>query len=95
MSTLKPINDRVVVERDAVEEKKGEIFLAESAQEKPRTGTVIAVGRGKVCEDGTFVPLSVTVGERVVFAKHGGSEVEVEGKTLLVIKEEELYAVID
>ena len=95
MKVLNPINDRVVVERDAAEEKKGEIYLAESAQEKPRTGTVVAIGRGRVCDNGTLVPPSVAVGERVVFAKHGGSEVEVEGKKLLILKEDDLYAVVD
>lgn len=94
---LKPLYDHVIVEVEAKEEKTASgIFLPDTAaKEKPQTGKVLAVGAGKVTENGTRIPLEVKVGDEVVFAKYSGSEVKLDGKNYLILCERDILAVIE
>ncbi len=88
---MKPLNDNVVVERLVESEKSpGGIYVPDAAKEKPVKGKVVAVGPGKLLENGNRSPLDVKVGDTVVFGKYGGLEVDVEGKKYLVMKETDL-----
>jgi len=96
MAKIEPLDDRVVVKPLEQEGKTaGGIFLPETAKEKPQQGKIIATGPGKVLENGDRAPLSVKKGDLVLFAKYGGTEVEVEGEELLIIRESDLLAVIE
>ena len=91
---LRPLHDRVIVKRQEKETTTaGGIVLASSAAEKPSEGVVIAVGPGKVV-DGSLRPLDVKVGDRVLFGKFSGSEVKVDGEDYVIMREEEIFAVI-
>ncbi len=90
----KPLSDRVIIEQQEVEETtKFGIVLPGSAQEKPQTGKVIAVGPGRMTEEGKTVPLSVKLGDIVVFSKYGGTELKDGGKEFLIVKESEILAI--
>jgi chaperonin GroES len=93
---IRPLNDRVLVRREEEEEKTaGGILLAGSAREKSNKGKVIAVGTGRVLENGSIVPVSVKVGDRVVFASYAGSQTIKDGKDeLIFMSENEIYGVI-
>jgi chaperonin GroES len=94
--TIRPLHDRVVVRPVEAETRtSGGIVIPDSAAEKSGQGEVIAVGAGAVLENGEVRPLTVQVGDRVLYGKYSGSEVKVDGETLLVIKESEIFAVID
>jgi chaperonin GroES len=94
-TALKPLGDRVVVERIEEEAKtKGGIVLPDTAKEKPQKGKVIAVGSGRVLENGQKLPLEVKVGDTVVFAKYGGTEIEIDGKEYIILSERDLLAVL-
>jgi len=91
---LRPIGDKVVVEVFEEEEKTaGGIFLPDTAKKKPQEGRVVAVGPGRVLQDGTRAPMSVKVGDRVIFSKYGGNEVEVDGKEYTILDEDQIYAI--
>jgi chaperonin GroES len=91
---LRPIGDKVVVEVFEEEEKTaGGIFLPDTAKKKPQEGRVVAVGPGRVLQDGTRAPMSVKVGDRVIFSKYGGNEVEVDGKDYTILDEDQIYAI--
>ena len=91
--TIRPLEDRVVVEPLEDEEKTaGGIFLPDTAKEKPQKGKVIAVGPGKVLDSGEKAPMSVSVGDVVLFAKFGGTEVQVEGRDRLIMRESDVLA---
>ncbi len=93
---LKPLGDRVIIEVAKEEEKTiSAIVLPGSAQEKPQTGSVIAVGEGRILENGSTVAVSVKVGDTVLFEKYAGTEVKYDGKEYLVVKEHDIVAVID
>lgn len=94
---IRPLYDRVVVRRKEEEEKTaGGIVLPGSAKEKPNQGEVVAVGEGKVLENGTVRPLAVKVGDQVVFGQYAGSNtIEVDGEKLIIMSESELYAVVE
>jgi chaperonin GroES len=93
---IKPLQDRIIVKRLEEEEKtKGGIIIPDSAKEKPIEGKVVAIGTGKVKEDGTKLPLEVKVGDRVLFAKYAGTEVKIEGEEHLMMKEDDVLAVIE
>jgi chaperonin GroES len=95
MSTIRPLHDRVIVRRVKEEEKsKGGIIIPDTAKEKPTEGEVIAVGNGKVQEDGTLRKLDVNVGDRVLFGKYNGNEVKVDGEDRLIIREEDILGVL-
>ena len=94
---LKPLADHIIVEASVKEEKTSSgIFLPDTAaKEKPQTGKVVAVGKGKVLENGTRVEPEVKVGEVVVFAKYSGTEVKVDEKDYLILSERDILAVLD
>ena len=93
---IKPLHDRIVVKRIAEEEKtKGGIIIPDAAKEKPAEGEVIAVGNGKLLEDGKLHPLDVKVGDRVLFGKYSGSEIKVDGVEHLILREEEVLGIVE
>lgn len=92
---LRPLNDRVVVRR--MEEEKttaGGIVLPDSAKEKPVKGEILAVGEGKRADNGSLVPMSVKVGDKVLFGKYAGQEVKVDGQEVLVMREDDIIAIL-
>lgn len=94
-TALRPLGDRVVVERLEEETKtRGGIVLPDSAKEKPQKGKVIAVGTGRTLDNGTKVALEVKEGDTVVFAKYGGTEIEIDGKEYIILSERDLLAVM-
>ena len=92
---VKPLYDRVLVKRYEPEEVKGGIIIPDTAREKPMEGEVVAVGEGKLLEDGTLRPLKVKVGDRVLVGKYAGNEVEIEGVEHVVVREEEILGIIE
>lgn len=92
---IKPLADRVVVEAAAAEEKSsGGIILPDTAQEKPQQGTVLAVGPGKASDTGTIVKMTVKVGDKVLYGKYSGTEVNHEGKEYLIMRESDILAIL-
>jgi len=92
----RPLQDRVIVRRLEEEEKtKGGIIIPDTAKEKPQEGKVIAVGKGKITEDGKVVPLDVKVGDKILFGKYAGTEVKIEGEEHLIMREEDILGVIE
>lgn len=92
---IKPLRDRVIVKRLEEEEKtKGGIIIPDSAKEKPQAGEVVAVGSGKVLDDGKVVPLEVKKGDRVLFGKYSGSEVKIDGQEYLMMREEDILGIV-
>jgi chaperonin GroES len=92
---VRPLHDRLIIKR--VEEKetvKGGIIIPDSAKEKPQEGEVIAVGNGKVLENGTKVPLDVKAGDKILFGKYSGTDIKVDGQEYLILREDEVLAVI-
>jgi chaperonin GroES len=95
MANIRPLGDKVVVKLVEAEEKSaGGILLPDSAKKRPTEGTVVAVGTGRVLDNGERNALAVTVGDRVLFSKYGGNEVTVEGEELMILDEDQIYAVI-
>ena len=93
---IRPLHDRIIVERLEEETTTAAgIIIPDSAKEKPQQGNVVAVGKGKVTEDGKVLPLDVKVGDKVLFGKYAGTEVKVDGEELLVMKEDDIMAVIE
>ena len=93
---IRPLQDRVILKRVKEEEKtKGGIIIPDTAKEKPLEGMVVAVGNGKVLEDGTVRKLDVKVGDRVLFGKYSGTEVKLEGEERLIVREDDILAVLD
>ena len=93
---IRPLQDRVIVKRIEEEEKtKGGIIIPDTAKEKPMEGKIIAVGKGKVLEDGKIHPLDVKAGDRVLFGKYSGTEVKIEGEEHLIMREDDILGVIE
>ena len=93
---IRPLGDRVIVRRVEEETKTaGGIYIPDSATEKPSEGEVIAVGKGKVTDNGDVIPMNVAVGDKVVFGKYAGSEVKFDGNTLLIMREEDILGVFE
>ena len=93
---IRPLQDRIIVRRIDEEEKTaGGIIIPDSAKEKPQEGKVVAVGKGKVQEDGKLQPLDVKKGNRVLFSKYAGTEVNIEGEEHLIIREDDVLGVIE
>jgi len=91
-----PLHDRLLVERLSEEEEtRGGIVIPDTAKEKPQQGKVIAAGNGKRLEDGTLAPLDVKPGDRVLFSKYAGSEVKIDGKEYLIMREDEILGVLE
>lgn len=93
---IRPLHDRLIVQRLEEEEKtKGGIIIPDSAKEKPIEGKVIAVGKGKIKKDGTTIPMEIKKGDRVLFAKYAGTEVKIDGEEYLMMREDEIVAIIE
>ena len=93
---IRPLHDRVIIKRLEEEEKtKGGIIIPDSAKEKPAEGKVIAVGKGKIGEDGKLQPLDVKPGDRILFSKYAGTEVKVDGEETLIMREDDILGVIE
>jgi len=93
---IRPLHDRIIVER--LEEEtmtSGGLYIPDSAKEKPQQGLVAAVGKGKVTEDGKVLPLDVKVGDKILFGKYSGTEIKVEGKEYLMMREDDVLGVIE
>lgn len=93
---VKPLADRVLVEAAPAEETtKGGIIIPDTAKEKPQRGKVIAVGSGRVADDGKVTPLSVKVGDSILYGKYSGTELNLEGKDYMIMRESDIYAVLN
>jgi len=93
---IRPLGDRIVVEPLEAEEKtKGGIILPDSAKEKPQEGKVVAVGKGKIGEDGKPVPMEIKVGDKVLYGKYSGTEITIGDKEYIILKEEDILAVVE
>ncbi len=93
---IRPLQDRVIVKRVEEDEKtKGGIIIPDTAKEKPIEGKVVAVGKGKVRDDGTVQPLDVKRGNRILFGKYAGTEIKVEGEEHLIMREDDILGVIE
>jgi chaperonin GroES len=93
---IRPLHDRIIVRRLEEEEKtKGGIIIPDTAKEKPMEGKVIAVGKGKILEDGKLQALDVKAGDRVLFGKYSGTEVKIEGEEHLIMREDDILGVIE
>ena len=93
--TVRPLHDRIVVQRiDEGEQRVGGIIIPDTAKEKPQQGTILAVGNGKANDKGKRIPLDVKAGDRILFGKHSGQEVKLDGQEYLIMKEDDVLAVI-
>ena len=93
---IRPLHDRILVKREEEKEvKKGGIIIPDTAKEKPQEGKVIAVGGGKVNEDGKKIPLDVKAGDKILFGKYSGSEVKIDDKEYLILREEDVLAILE
>ena len=93
---IRPLQDRVIVRRIEEEEKsKGGIIIPDTAKEKPQEGKVIAVGKGKLNDDGKITPLDVKVNDRILFGKYSGTEINVDGEEHLIMREDDILGVIE
>ena len=93
---VRPLHDRILVERlEEKEIKRGGIIIPDTAKEKPQEGKVVAVGTGKVNDDGKKVPLDVKAGDKILFGKYSGSEVKIEDKEYLILREEDVLAILE
>ena len=93
---MRPLHDRIVVKRIDDEAKtKGGIIIPDTAKEKPQQGRVVAVGNGKLLEDGTVRPLDVHKGDKVLFNKYSGTEIQIEGEEHLIIREDDVLGVLE
>ena len=93
---MRPLQDRVIVRRVKEEEKtKGGLYIPDTAKEKPVEATVVAVGSGKILEDGTVRKLDVKAGDRVLFGKYSGTEVKIDGEEHLIMREDDILGVIE
>jgi len=93
---IRPLQDRIIVKRVEEEEKtKGGIIIPDSAKEKPSEGRIVAVGKGKILEDGKVQPLEVKVGDRVLFGKYAGTDIKIGEEEHLIMREEDILGVIE
>ena len=93
---IRPLYDRIVIER--LEEKetvRGGIIIPDSAKEKPQEGKVLAIGKGKMLEDGRILPLDVKVGQKVLFGKYAGNEIKLDGEEYTLMREDEVLGILD
>jgi chaperonin GroES len=94
---VRPLHDRVLVKRieEGLEKTAGGIYIPDTAKEKPQQGEVVAVGDGKILENGTRQALDVKVGDRVLFGKYSGSEIKIDGEEFLIMREDEILGIIE
>jgi chaperonin GroES len=94
-TTLRPLHDRILVKRlEEQDERHGSIIIPDTAKEKPQEGKVVAVGNGKVTDEGKKLPLDVKAGDRILFGKYSGSEVKIDGEEYLIMKEEDVLGIL-
>ena len=92
---IRPLHDRMLVERlEEREVKKGGIIIPDTAKEKPQEGKVIAVGNGKVNDDGKKLPLDVKTGDKILFGKYSGTDIKIDGQEYLILREDEVLAIV-
>ena len=92
---IQPLGDRVLIRPlEALEKTKGGIVLPDTAKEKPQEGKVIAVGKGRVSEDGKLIPLEVKAGDKVLYGKYSGTEITIEGDEYLIVKDDDILAIV-
>lgn len=92
---IQPLGDRVIVKPMAAEEKtKGGIILPDTAQEKPIEGTIVAVGTGRVTDDGKEIKMNVKAGDKVLYGKYSGNEVSIDGEEYLIMRESDIYGIV-
>ena len=93
---VRPLHDRIIVQRlEEGEQKIGGIIIPDTAKEKPQQGKVVAVGKGKIKDDGKVLPLDVKEGDTILFGKYSGQEIKLDGEEFLIMREDEVLAVID
>jgi chaperonin GroES len=93
---IRPLGDRILVKRIKEEEKtKGGIIIPDTAKEKPQEGKVVAVGKGKLNEDGKLIPTEVKAGDKILFGKYSGSEVKIDGEEHLILREDDILGILD
>jgi chaperonin GroES len=91
---LKPLGDRIIVKQDEAQETTaGGLYIAADSKEKPQTGVVLAVGKGRVNNKGEHLPMPVKEGDRVLYGKYGGTEVDLDGEKVLILRADDVYAV--
>ena len=94
-TTLRPLHDRVLIKRlEEQDERHGRLIIPDTAKEKPQEGRVVAVGTGKVNDEGKHLPLAVKKGDRILFGKYAGSEVKLDGEEYLIMKEEDVLGIL-
>ena len=92
---IRPLQDRVIVQRmDEEDTTKGGIIIPDTAKEKPQEGKVIAVGKGKVGDDGKVIPLDVKAGDKILFGKYSGTDIKIDGEEYMILREDEVLAVM-
>jgi len=95
-SRIRPLHDRIIVRRiEEQEQMRGGLYIPDTAKEKPQEGEVIAVGNGKVLENGTKIALDVKAGDRVLFGKYSGTEIKLDGEEYLILREDDVLGVIE
>ena len=93
---VRPLHDRLIVERiEETEQKVGGIIIPDTAKEKPQQGKVVAVGKGKLKDDGTVTPLDVAAGDKVLFGKYSGQEIKLDGDEYLIMREDEILGIVE
>ncbi|MFA4015496.1 MAG: hypothetical protein RUDDFDWM_000579 [Candidatus Fervidibacterota bacterium] len=93
---IKPLRDKVLIKVEEEEEKTaGGIYLPDTAKEKPQRGVVVAVGDGKLTDEGKVIPISVKVGDKVIFSKYAGTEIKLNGEKHVILSADDIYAVIE
>jgi len=93
---IRPLQDRVIVKRVEEEERtKGGIIIPDTAKEKPQEGEILAVGPGKVADDGKKIPMEVKVGDRVLFGKYSGTEIKIDGEEHLIMREDDILGILE
>lgn len=93
---VRPLHDRLLVQRnDSASQTAGGLYLPETAKEKPVEGTVLAVGDGRLTEEGKTLPLQVKVGDRIIFGKYSGTEIKLDGNERLILREDDVLGILD
>ncbi len=96
MASIRPLQDRILLKRvDSEEKSKGGIFIPDTAKEKPAEGEILAIGKGKVGDDGKLRALDVKVGDRVLFGKYSGTEIKIDGEDRLIVREDDILGVLE
>ena len=96
MTSIRPLQDRLIVRRlDSEEKTAGGLYIPDSAKEKPQQGEVVAVGKGKVRENGEVQPMDIKKGDKILFGKYSGTEIKLDGEELLIMREDEVLGVLE